>query len=107
MDTHDREEIAAAMAGMHNLFGLLVHRLDASGHLDMADLLTDMDALMAVPGLHPVTRAVQEDARETVLGLLGATAAGRDLLRAPRAIGQVDLPNVAPLRRSPLPGEAK
>ena len=106
MDPHDREEIAAALAGMHNLFGLLVHRLDAAGHLDMADLLTDMDALMAAPGLHPVTRAVQEDARETVLGLLGAVAAGRDLQRAPRAIGKDDLPSVAPLRQSPLSGKA-
>ena len=96
MNQEDRNEIAAVCAGFHNLFALLVRRLDAEALIDLPDLLADLDRLNGLPGLHPLTVAVQEDARASLLPLLV-----RDPLRDPAAIAQADLQSVAPLRQSP------
>jgi hypothetical protein len=96
MEFKDREEIAAAFAGMHNLFGVLVKRLADEHAIDLVALIGDVDGLMALPGLHPLTRAVQNDGLEVLHGVL---------VRAPHeaagAIQQHELPRVAPLRQVP------
>lgn len=95
METEDRESVAASLAGMHNLFALLVRRLTIEGSLDIAELLTDLDRLLEQPGQHSLTRAVESDARETLIGLLACGPHGE-----PVAIRQDELPSVAPVRRS-------
>lgn len=90
-------DAAALMAGMHELFGLLVRRLAIEGSADIAELLIDLDRLQQAPGRHPLTSAVLEDAHEHLLGVLARGEHG-----APRSFPQDDLPSAAPLRRSPL-----
>lgn len=96
MDTNDREELAALFAGMHNLWGMLVRQLCQSDVLDIAELLIDVDRLMDRSDLHPLTQAVQADAKEMLLGILS-----RGLHGEPEAIRQCELQSVAPNRQSP------
>lgn len=96
MDAKDREELAAAFAGMHNLFALLVRRGWLESTIDIAELINELDSLLVQPGQHPLTLAVENDARETLLGLLG-----RGPHDEPVAIRQDELQNVAPIRQSP------
>lgn len=96
MDAKDREELAAAFAGMHNLFALLVRRGATEGSIDISELLIDLDSLLEQPGQHPRTLAVENDARELLLGLLGSGPHG-----SPVAIRQNELLSVAPARQSP------
>lgn len=96
MEFNDREELAAAFAGLHNLFGVLVKRLAAEQAIDVAELMGDIHALIALPDQHPMTLAVEQDALELLHGvLLRAPHGGADPLR------RQDLSNVAPLRRGP------
>jgi len=96
MEFKDREELAAAFAGLHNLFGVLVKRLADTQAIDLPDLMGDIDTLIALPDQHPMTIAVERDALELLHGVL---------LRAPHevadAIRQHELSSVAPLRRTP------
>lgn len=96
MDTKDREELTALFAGMHNLWGVLVRQLCQNEVLDIAELLIDVNRLMARPDLHPLTQAVQADAQELLLGILS-----RGLRGEPQAIRQCELQSVAPNRQSP------
>ena len=96
MEFKDREELAAAFAGLHNLFGVLVKRLADTQAIDLPDLIGDIDTLIALPDQHPMTIAVERDALELLHGvLLRAPHGGADPLR------RQDLSNVAPLRRGP------
>ena len=96
MEFKDREELAAAFAGLHNLFGVLVKRLADTQAIDLPDLMGDIDTLIALPDQHPMTIAVERDALELLHGvLLRAPHGGADPLR------RKDLSNVAPLRRGP------
>lgn len=90
-----REELAAICAGFHNLFALLVRELMNEESIDIAELLTELDRLKAIPGQHPMTQAVQMDAGEMLLGLLV-----RDPESHPEALLASDLAVVAPLRQS-------
>lgn len=96
MEFKDREELAAAFAGMHNLFGVLVKRLADERAIDLVALMEDMHVLIELPDQHPMTLAVQNDALEVLRGVL---------VRAPHeaagAIQQHELPHVAPLRQVP------
>ena len=96
MEFEDREELAAAFAGLHNLFGVLVKRLAAEQAIDVAELMGDIHTLIDQPDQHPMTLAVEQDALELLHGVL---------LRAPHgvadAIRQHELSSVAPLRRTP------
>ena len=96
MEFKDREELAAAFAGLHNLFGVLVKRLADTQAIDLPDLMGDIDTLIALPDQHQMTIAVERDALELLHGVL---------LRAPHevadAIRQHELSSVAPLRRTP------
>lgn len=96
MEFKDREELAAAFAGLHNLFGVLVKRLADADVLDLPGLMGDMHTLIALPDQHPMTLAVERDALELLHGVL---------LREPHevadAIRQHELSNVAPLRQTP------
>ncbi|WP_027855226.1 hypothetical protein [Marinobacterium litorale] len=91
----DREELAAAFAGLHNLFGTLVKRLSDQQAIDLPELMGDINALIELPGQNPMTIAVERDALELLNGVL---------LRAPHekadAIRQHELSNVAPLRQT-------
>ena len=98
MDTQDREEIAATLAGLHNMFTMLVRRLAYTKKLNMAELLIDLDAVMAAPAQHPATLAVQNDVRECLLGALPLHAHNPQDL--PRTIDAADVPQVAPARRT-------
>ena len=96
MEFKDREELAAAFAGLHNLFGVLVKRLADTQAIDLPDLMGDIDTLIALPDQHPMTIAVEQDALELLHGvLLRAPHGGADPLR------RQDLSNVAPLRGGP------
>jgi hypothetical protein len=92
----DREELAAAFAGLHNLFGVLVKRLSDEQVIDLPDLMDDISTLIEQPDQHPMTVAVEQDALELLGGVL---------IRAPHeasdVIRQHALSNVAPLRQSP------
>lgn len=96
MEFKDREELAAAFAGLHNLFGVLVKRLADEQVIDLPELMGDMHALIELPDQHSMTLAVERDALELLHGVL---------LRAPHevadAIRQHELSNVAPLRQTP------
>lgn len=96
MNTQDREELAALFAGMHNLWGMVVRQLCQSETLDIAELLIDLDRLIDRTDLHPLTQAVQADAKEMLLGMLT-----RGLRGEPEAIRQCELQSVAPNRQSP------
>ncbi|HFT8585417.1 TPA: hypothetical protein ACGSTF_004720 [Pseudomonas aeruginosa] len=96
MNTQDREELAALFAGMHNLWGVLVRQLCQRDALDVSELLIDLDRLMDRTDLHPMTQAVQADAKETLLGILARGPRGE-----PVAIRQCELQSVAPNRQSP------
>lgn len=89
-------DVAALMAGVHALFALAVRRLAVEGSLDIAVLLTELDLLYEYPEQAPLTRAVLNDAREHLLGVLGAGRDGRL-----QAVPEAELQYVAPLRRSP------
>lgn len=95
-DTVSREEIAALFAGMHSLMALMVRRLAKEDSLDIAELLIDLDALHAQQDQHPVTRDVQNDLREALLGLLGRGPDGE-----PVTIRRDEVSCVAPMRQSP------
>lgn len=98
MDTKDREELAATLAGLHNMFTMLVRRLAYTEKLDIAELLIDLETVMAAPGQHPATLAVQTDVRECLLGALPLHAHNPQDL--PQTIDAVDVPQVAPARRT-------
>lgn len=92
----EREELTAALAGMHTMFTMLCRRLAYTRQLDIAELLIDLDAVMESPGQHPITLAVQDDVRDFLLRSLPTHAC--DPQHMPRVIGRSDLHQVAPLR---------
>lgn len=92
----EREELTAALAGMHSMFTMLCRRLAYTRQLDIAELLIDLDAIMESPGQHPTTLAVQDDVRDFLLRSLPMHACDPQYL--PRVIGHADLHQVAPLR---------
>ncbi|WP_324622708.1 hypothetical protein [Delftia lacustris] len=94
--TTEREELTAALAGMHSMFTMLCRRLAYTRQLDIAELLIDLDAIMESPGQHPTTLAVQDDVRDFLLRSLPMHAC--DPQCRPCVIGLSDLPQVAPLR---------
>lgn len=98
MDTTDRTEIAATLAGLHNMFTMLVRRLAYTEKLDMAELLIDLETVMAAPGQHPATLAVQTDVRECLLRSLPLHAHNPQDL--PQTIDAADVLQVAPARRT-------
>lgn len=95
MDERDREEVAALMAGMHSVVAAVVRRACVDSGMDIAELLTDLDTLYSLPDQHELTRAVQNDARETLVGLL--VAGPHD---APVTVRQAELQSVCPVRQS-------
>jgi hypothetical protein len=90
-----RQELAAISAGFNSLFALLVRQLNFQGTIDIADLLSDLDRLISLPGKHELTTCVHEEARESLLGVLV-----RGPERDPETWLQSELPNVAPIRQS-------
>lgn len=92
----EREELTAALAGMHTMFTMLCRRLAYTWQLDIAELLIDLDAVMESPGQHPTTLAVQDDVRDLLLRSLPMHAC--DPRHQPCVIGRADLRQAAPLR---------
>jgi hypothetical protein len=95
MDARDREEVAALMAGLHSVIAAVVRRACIDSGMDMAELLTDLDTLYGLPDQHELTRAVQNDSREVLLGLLGRGPHG-----VPVTVRQDELLSVCPVRQS-------
>lgn len=95
MDERDREEVAALMAGMHSVVAAVVRRACVDSGMDIAELLTDLDSLYGQPDQHDLTRGVQNDAREVLLGLIGCGPHGE-----PVTVRQDELQSVCPARQS-------
>jgi hypothetical protein len=94
MESADKQDVAALMAGIHNLFALLVRRGALQGTVDIAEMLIELDQLLEIPGQHPLTVAVEEDAKELLLQLLARGPRG-----APVAIEQAEIERVSPARQ--------
>lgn len=94
----DRKELAAIFAGFHTVIGLLARRLAIEETMDIAELLNELDQALVSPGQHPLSIAVQEDAREVLLGILAKLVCDPDGVEVVR---EDELGSVVPLRRSP------
>ncbi len=95
MNKQDRTELAAMMAGMHSVVAAVVRRACIDSGMDMAGLLTDLDTLYNHPDQHELTRSVQNDAREVLIGLLAAGPHAE-----PVTVRQDELQSVCPVRQS-------